>query len=154
MRKHQKCGLIGIVLTALLSFYPLQGIEVKSQNINCLLHTSAFQLRWRHSVEYQLWIEQYRVEKQNIVLFATWLQTFGAGTPSQGEYIAAPPGFIGLKQDITLPELNWAVSRNMQGVLLANNDEFELYQRVPDYSNVTIRVAKRPIYLFLWRKCQ
>ena len=41
-----------------------------------------FALRWRHSVEQEDWIEQYRIENGKVLIAATRFKTFGAGVPA------------------------------------------------------------------------
>ncbi|MBV7388865.1 DUF1850 domain-containing protein [Pasteurellaceae bacterium TAE3-ERU1] len=148
-----KCGLAALALTALCAFVPMQGVELDGETLHCLLKGDEFRLRWRHSVEHQWWIEHYRAQGEVLTLTATWMQTFGAGTPSKGEVIDAPPGFVGFKREINMPELNWAVSANMQGTLEINGKTLALYQRLPQYSTLRIRARSHPFFMFLWRTC-
>ncbi|MBE2897231.1 DUF1850 domain-containing protein [Pasteurellaceae bacterium HPA106] len=149
-----KCGLAVLGLTALCALVPVQGVEFHSETLHCLLKGETFRLRWHHSVEHQWWIEQYRTQGEQLMLTATWMQTFGAGTPSKGESISAPPGYVGFKRAIAMREINWMVSRNMQGTVLMNGEQWAIYQHLPDYSPVTIRPIKQPFFMFLWRRCQ
>ncbi|MCM2972163.1 DUF1850 domain-containing protein [Larsenimonas suaedae] len=45
---------------------------------------TTFQMRWRHSVEKEVWYETYRREHAALMLDQTRFKTFGAGVPSQG----------------------------------------------------------------------
>lgn len=107
-------------------------------------------LQWRHSVEHQLWQEHYRHDGKRLFLYQTWLQTFGAGTPSQGtSLVNVPPGYIGYEQQVTFAELDWVVSRRMEGTINSANWHFPIYQTLPDYSTVNIKPTQSPLILFL-----
>lgn len=69
------------------------------------------------------------------------MQTFGAGTPAGGQTVSAEKGFVGFKSSVRLPELNWVVSRNMQGEIRTLQSAWPLYAQVPDYSTIHITPA-------------
>lgn len=144
---------VGIIVLACCLF-PLQLFVVQMASQQCYLYGQDFELSWRHSVEHQLWREHYRRDGEVMLLDQTWLQTFGAGTPSQGEPILAPTGYIGYRQHIRLAEINWVVSANMQGELTAQQRTIPIYRLVPDYSNVRI-IPSRIIFIvfLLGRSC-
>lgn len=96
-------------------------------------------LQWRHSVERQLWREYYRSDGRLLHLERAEMQTFGAGVPADGENMPAANGFVGQKSRVSLPEINWAVSKNMQGEIHTLQHAWPVYAQVPDYS--TIRIA-------------
>lgn len=82
-------------------------------------------------------------------MYQTWLQTFGAGTPSQGtSLVNVPPGYIGYEQQVTFAELDWVVSRRMEGTINSANWHFPIYQTLPDYSTVNIKPTQSPLILF------
>ena len=101
-------------------------------------------MQWRHSVELQNWQEHYHLSSGRLFLNASYMQTFGAGTPSSGEAIQAPEGYIGLRSDVVLPSLHWIVSRNMQGKLITRKGIWKIYQIVPDYTEIHIRPVRQP----------
>lgn len=86
------------------------------------------------------------------ILYQTWLQTFGAGTPSQEPLVNVPPGYIGYEQQVTFAELDWVVSRRMEGTINSANWHFPIYQTLPDYSTVNIKPTQSPLILFV-REC-
>ncbi|MDH3000883.1 hypothetical protein A1D23_10485 [Chelonobacter oris] len=145
----------GGMLTALACLFPLEVVVVwAADDKPCYLHGREFELSWRHSVEHQLWREHYRREGNGFLLEQTWLQTFGAGTPSQGEPVRAPEGYIGYRQRIRLAEINWVVSTNMQGELTAQQQSIPIYRLVSDYSEVRITASRTALIVFLWgRTC-
>jgi len=105
----------------------------------CYFVEPNFQLRWIHSVEKQWWEEQYVREKQGLLLTNTYLQAFGAGTPST-ENVAPvkKPGYVGYQINERLPRLNWVVSRRTKGEIDYAGHRILIHQWVPDYSEVTI----------------
>lgn len=144
----------------LIGILPVRHIVVASDgaDLACVWQQDRFILKWRHSVEKQLWQEQYEAQGDRLKLTATYLQAFGAGTPSQGKAIAAPTGFVGLTSDVSFGELNWIVSRNMQGEILsvdaADLPPFSVYQKVDDYTTIKIKISKKPrLAWFFMEKC-
>ena len=118
------------------------------------LEDSEFILQWRHSVELQNWQEHYRASSDQLFLEASYMQTFGAGTPSSGEIIQAPEGYIGLRSGVVLPYLNWVVSSNMQGALINSNGVWKIFQIVPDYTEVIIKPLQAArIFFWLGNNC-
>ena len=93
---------IGIAITALACLFPLNVFVITAAEQTCYLRSPDFELSWRHSVEHQLWREHYRRDGDSILLDQTLLQTFGAGTPSQGEVIPAPNGYVAYRQQLQL----------------------------------------------------
>ena len=144
-----------IVLAGLIYlFWPQERLKVSFQEHNCYLKDLQFILQWRHSVELQNWQEHYRLSSGQLFLDASYLQTFGAGTPSSGEIIEAPEGFIGFRSEVVLPHLHWVVSRNMQGSFITKNGNWKIYQIVPDYTEVKIEPSQvAPIYFWLGKNC-
>lgn len=139
--------LIRSVTAAALLLYlvwPCAVVRVGLPETSCYLPSGRFMLQWRHSVEHQLWREYYRSDGQSLHLERTEMQTFGAGAPADGESVAAPAGFVGRKSHVVLPEINWAVSKNMQGEIHTLRSAWPLYAQVPDYSTIRITPAYLP----------
>lgn len=153
--KTQIALVILIVLCGLTyMLWPQERLKVSFQEHNCYLADSQFILQWQHSVELQDWQEHYRLASGKIFLDASYLQTFGAGTPSSGEVIEAPEGFIGLRSEVVLPSLHWIVSRNMQGRLITKKGDWEIYRLVPDYTEITIEPSQAArIFFWLGNNC-
>ncbi|MGR3806495.1 DUF1850 domain-containing protein [Pasteurella testudinis] len=138
-----------LTATALACLFPLKLFVIQLSDHSCYLYSQEFELSWHHSVERQLWREHYRHDGDKILLDQTWLQTFGAGTPSQGTPITAPSGYVGYRQQIRLAEINWVVSANMRGELTAQQRVIPFYQFVPDYSVVRIIPSRIAMIVFL-----
>ncbi|HZJ98314.1 MAG: DUF1850 domain-containing protein [Alcaligenaceae bacterium] len=149
---------IALLILALCSlayfFWPLERLKVSFQDHFCYLEDSTFILQWRHSVELQNWQEHYHLSSGRLFLNASYMQTFGAGTPSSGEAIQAPEGYIGLRSDVVLPSLHWIVSRNMQGKLITKNGIWKIYQIVPNYTEIEIKPSQAArIFFWLGNNC-
>ena len=138
--------MVALVVLMLWAVFTRQSvIEVringddKIDNLTCYFIEPNFQLRWIHSVEKQWWEEQYLREKDGLLLTTTYLQAFGAGTPST-ESVAPikKPGYVGYQIKERLPSLNWVVSRLTQGEIDYADYRILIHQWVPDYSEVTI----------------
>lgn len=148
----KKVILISIILAMLfiLFSYPIIYIRIQTDYFYCYFYANHFSLSWQHSVEKQRWIEFYQQKDQQLVLYETWLQTFGAGTPNQGEGLAnILSGYIGYKTNIIYPELNWTISSTTQGSIHIGNNVFPIYQLLPDYSKINIQAQKSSLAFFL-----
>lgn len=124
-------------------------IYLQFNDQSCRLPSSHFTLQWKHSVEKQLWQEHYFQQGNVLILDKVFQQTFGAGSPMDGMDIPAPAGFVGLKKHITLSEINWIVSSNMQGILFSDTFILPIFQFVPDYSEIKIIPTQQNIFAFL-----
>lgn len=138
--------LLFVALAALstaFALWPQAAAEVSLPQGACYLPRE-FTLQWRHSVEHQLWREDYVSDGKKLHLSRTQMQTFGAGMPSDGLTVTADKGFVAQQGRLKLPELNWAVSRLMQGEILFKGRVWPLAAEVPDYSEVRIAAVSRP----------
>ncbi|MCK3655093.1 hypothetical protein A4G19_04720 [Pasteurellaceae bacterium Macca] len=146
----------GVLWWGLSPQYVLNIRSDSPQFTPCIINTDHFALRWRHSVERQLWLEHYQRQGNQLHLYQSWLQTFGAGSPStEKEVTDVPPGYIGYQHNQLFKELNWTVSRRMEGSLLWGknlNHEWLVYQQLPDYSLLTIHAYSAPRILLLLKK--
>lgn len=138
--------IVALVFLMLWAVFMRQSvIEVRVDDVAeadkkiCYFVEPNFQLRWIHSVEKQWWEEQYVREKEGLLLTTTYLQAFGAGTPST-ESVAEvkKPGYVGYQINERLPRLNWVVSRLTQGEIDYADFRILIHRWVPDYSEVTI----------------
>lgn len=136
-------ALVFLTLWAVLARQSVIEVRVddvaESDKKVCYFVAPNFQLRWIHSVEKQWWEEQYVREEEGLLLTTTYLQAFGAGTPST-ENVApiTKPGYVGYQINERLPSLNWVVSRRTQGEIDYAGHRILIHQWVPDYSAVTI----------------
>lgn len=141
-----------LLLLFMAGFLPISHLAISSDGFYCVTRHNTFSLRWRHSVEKQLWYEHYHYQDQQLELIESWLQTFGAGTPSQAEGItSAPKGYIGYKHNIKLNELNWVVSPNMQGEIYFGDHRIPIATILPAYSTVNIQPKNSPLAFYLLR---
>lgn len=147
---------VGVLFLIIFGVYPtsriLIGIPKNGEESICVWQDEQLILKWRHSVEKQYWQEVYHIHRHQLHLLHTYIQAFGAGTPVTGERIAAPAGYIGLKSNVYLKELEWMVSRNMEGVMISKQGEWHIYQLVPDYTSIHISVKKMPQIMWLWKE--
>ncbi|SUA54665.1 hypothetical protein RP300_01780 [Oligella urethralis] len=155
-KHHLPIALLLLMMLGLTAFiiWPQERLKISFQDQTCYLNESEFSLRWRHSVELQDWQEHYYLSSGQLLLDASYLQTFGAGTPSDGETIVAPEGFVGLRSQVILPALHWIVSAYMQGRIISPQGSWEIYRLVPDYTEITIEPKKtfRPFF-WLGKNC-
>ncbi|HBO37649.1 MAG TPA: DUF1850 domain-containing protein [Pasteurellaceae bacterium] len=141
-------GLFSVLFLACV--FPLRVFDIQTAGRQCYLWQSEFELKWRHSVEHQLWRESYRHTGDRLLLYKTRLQTFGAGTPFlTDKEVETEEGYIGYQQEIYLNEINWAVSRNMEGELLSADGQIPFYAKVPDYSVISIHPVRIGFMSFL-----
>lgn len=149
MKTSFKIAVFLLIVAVAILAYPLDTIYLKFNDKSCRLPINNFTLQWKHSVEKQLWQEHYTLQGNVLILDKVYQQTFGAGSPADGNNIAAPEGFVGFEKHITLPEINWIVSSNMQGVLFSDDFILPVYQLVPDYNEIKIIPIKQNILSFL-----
>ena len=154
-KSKTKIALLVLLLSGLaFLLWPLERLKIAYQDKFCYLQDAHFTLQWQHSVELQNWQEHYRLSSGRLFLDASYMQTFGAGTPSSGEVIEAPEGYIGLRSEVVLPSLHWMVSRNMQGKIITQQGAWEISQLVPDYTEVTIQPSQAArIFFWLGNNC-
>lgn len=129
---------------------PTSHLLIQAQHQQCYWAEQGFTLKWRHSVEKKVWQEVYQQQNHQIVLIKTFMQTFGAGVPSQGTTISAPDGYVGFRSNVTFSEINWVVSRNMQGEIWGENIKLPIYQYVDDYTVVHIQLKRQPRLFWLF----
>lgn len=151
MLKKSSLLIVFLFATLVAGFFPVSFLSISSNEFHCVTRSETFSLRWRHSVEKQLWYEHYRIDGQQFVLFESWLQTFGAGTPSAAKATSAPAGFVGYKHDVRLDELNWTVSPRMEGTIIFGKQFLPLYQQLAEYSKVEFKVGKSPLWFYFLR---
>lgn len=144
------CAIFFLVIFGIwCKWYTQTHIVITTHHQQCYLDESSFKLKWRHSVEHQDWQEVYQQHGNDLILTQSFIQTFGAGVPTQGQIIEAPQGYIGLSSHVQFKELNWAVSRNMRGEIWLDNWVLPIYQYVDDYSTIHIQVKSLPKIFWL-----
>lgn len=133
-------GLCGLLL------FPVRYTDVQTEQTHCRISTEQFNLQWRHSVEKTRWVENYQREPQHFKLRYTDLISFGAGTPNDYPIIFQKNGMIRMKVDRQVEQINWIISRNMQGSLIIDQKLWPIYQQHPDYTVVQITSQQRPLW--------
>ncbi|MCO8044299.1 DUF1850 domain-containing protein [Acinetobacter bohemicus] len=128
--------------------FPYIFVEVREQNFQCKIDQKSFQLSWMHSVEKTQWKERYLQDENDLILAETQFISFGAGTPDQGTITRQDDGSIHMHIDRKMKELNWVISRRMQGKIESADRIWNVYQDFPDYSMVQISIKKDS----LWKK--
>lgn len=126
------------------------GVQSQDQRLNCVINTVKFSLVWRHSVEKTLWQENYQLQAQQLWLDTTVIQGFGAGVPSDLILHQQNKNSIELQVQRALPELNWVVSRHMQGQIRVLEHIWPIAEQVSNYETIQIR----PRRLMRWQAWQ
>lgn len=111
------------------------------------LTEDAFTLKWIHSVEKEEWLEMYERDGEQLLLTETVFKTFGAGVPSDGEIIPSEDGFVHMRINQHLPEMNLTVSENVQTTILTQEKTIPLYELTGDYEFVAISIKR----IHLWQ---
>ena len=111
-----------------------------------------FTLKWIHSVEKEEWLEMYERDGEELLLTETVFKTFGAGVPSDGEIISAEDGFVHMRIDRHLPEMNLTVSENAQTTIITEDRTIPLFELTEDYEFVTISVQRINLWQYIGGK--
>src|SRR5699024_3510950 len=85
-------------------------------------------------------------QDNELILTETYFKTFGAGVPSDWEVIDEKEGFVHMKVERKLDEVNVVVSENVQTTITVDDKDLELYKMLDNHSEVTFKVK----YLHLW----
>ena len=141
MVRMSSAALAALLLLSMYLLWPQTYIALQSQDqqLQCVIQTPQLSLIWRHSVEKNLWQENYQVRQQQLYLDSTIIQGFGAGVPSDLPIQQQDQHRIHLQVQRTLPELNWVVSRHMQGQIKVADQIWPIAEQVSDYQIIHIR---------------
>ena len=131
------CGLL---------FLPVRYSEVTVAQMQCRISTAQFSLQWKHSVEKTRWIENYQREQQHFILRYTDLISFGAGTPNDYPIIFQKDGMVRMKVHRRIDQINWIISKNMQGSIIIHQSVWPIFQQYPDYTLVQITAQQQPLW--------
>lgn len=144
--------VITIVLGVKALFYtPYSVVTVQFNEAQCVI-ADHFDLKWTHSVEKQSWVESYQVKNDQLLLTDTYLQTFGAGTPSTGtigEKNELYPDYVHYKLNIQLPYLNWMISSNINPEIITEQKTLPIHQWISDYTNIYIFARTQSLWTLL-----
>ncbi|ENU98149.1 DUF1850 domain-containing protein [Acinetobacter variabilis] len=135
-------SLAAFFITYVWMTFPYIFVEVKEQNFQCKIDQKSFQLSWMHSVERTQWKERYLLDKDHFILTDTQFISFGAGTPDQGTITRQDDGNIHMQINRKMKEINWVISRRMQGQIESADRIWNIYQDFPDYSTVQLSIKK------------
>ncbi|MCA1321540.1 DUF1850 domain-containing protein [Bacillus tianshenii] len=136
-----------VLLVLLLVKVPVTQVSFKGGSF--FLKEGKFELGWIHSVEKEPWFETYERRDESLFLVNTRFKTFGAGTPSTGEVIPSKDGFIHMKINQKMENLQLSVSENVQTTLYLEGRTIPLYTYVEDYETVEIKAIKLPLWQYL-----
>lgn len=141
MARMISAALAALLLLSLYLLWPNTYVALQSQDqqLQCVISTPQLSLIWRHSVEKNLWQENYQVRQQQLYLDSTIIQGFGAGIPSDLPIQQQDQHSIHLQVQRFLPELNWVVSRHMQGQIQVADQIWPIAEQVSDYQIIHIR---------------
>jgi len=133
-----------LIFSLLLIRIPV--IEVTTDHETYFIRDESITLSWIHSVEKVPWFEIYERVDGALVLTETYVKAFGAGVPSDLEVIDKKNGFVQMKVDRKMNEVNVVVSENVQTTIIVGNKKWELYKMLDSYSEVTFIVRD----LYFW----
>ena len=136
-----------IVLLLLFLFiirFPVIQVDIGDETY--FLKENSFTLHWIHSVEKEPWFEVYERQGDQVLLTETYFKTFGAGVPSDGEIIESDDGYVHMKINRSMDEVNIVVSDNVETTLSTEDKDIKLYEMIDSYEEVHIQSAK----LYLW----
>lgn len=133
-----------VLLFFLLIKLPVISFETGGEQF--YLKEKAFELSWIHSVEKEEWREFYERDGGTLILTETHFKTFGAGVPSDGTILPSDDGFIHMRIDREMGDMNLTVSDNAQTTIRAGGREIKLYALIDDYETFQISVE----YIHLW----
>ncbi|MGM0836993.1 MAG: DUF1850 domain-containing protein [Bacillota bacterium] len=137
-----------IVLLVLL-FVKVPVFQVSFKEDSFFLKEETFELGWIHSVEKEPWFETYERRDDGLLLVRTRFKTFGAGTPSTGEIIPSKDGFVHMKINQKMENLQLSVSENVKTTLYLEGRSIPLYTFVEDYETIEIQAIKLPLWQYL-----
>lgn len=145
--KWMKWGACFIVLLFILfTFLKVPVVQLNFDQEIYYVKEDTFQIEWIHSVEKEEWGEVYERKGRSIVLTETYFKTFGAGMPSDGEVVDSKEGYVQMKIDRPMKEINLVVSNNVQTTIETENGKTHLYELTDDQDNVHISVQS----IHLW----
>lgn len=139
--------LLIVLLVLLLVKIPVLQVSYKEDSF--FLKEGTFELGWIHSVEKEPWFETYERKDDGLLLVQTRFKTFGAGTPSTGEIIPSKDGFVHMKINQKMENLQLSVSENVQTTLYLEGRSIPLYTFVEDYETIEIKAIKLPLWQYL-----
>ncbi len=138
-----------LVSTAAVLCWPVSVTQLDlatTPPLQCRFTQPTWRLVWRHSVEKTPWAETYQRQGQRLRLLSTEFKSFGAGTPSSGTLLPAPPGYVAYAINLDMPELNWVVSRRVRSTVWLGDQAWPLFEWVPDYTEARFTPTHTPFW--------
>lgn len=117
-----------------------------------ILTEDEFTLKWIHSVEKEEWLEMYEMDGEGLLLTETIFKTYGAGVPSDGEIISSEDGFVHMRINHKLIDMNLTVSENAQTTIETESKTIPLYELTGDYEFVAVSIQRIPIWQYIGGK--
>lgn len=144
-------AVVGLLLTATLH-WPINGTALTLEEGQCFFSPGHFTLHWLHSVEHEVWQEDYQREDSGFLLTTTRFRTFGAGVPHDGDLQLDEQGYINRSVNLHLPEISRTVSRLTETTLLVGEYSWPLFKWTGDYTNLQLRPARQVLWRHLFIK--
>lgn len=138
-----------MVMLLFVQFYPIHVIQLNANKEKYILKDSVFQIRWIHSVEKELWIEEYEKRDNKLYITQTFFKTYGAGVPANAQETRTVDGYVQMNVEREMPSLDLAVSHNVETTLAINDQMIPLYEMVDDYETVYITVETINVWQYL-----
>ncbi|MGJ9457578.1 DUF1850 domain-containing protein [Oceanobacillus sp. CF4.6] len=143
-KKSLWSACIIVLLFSLLYRVPV--IQLDFGHKTYFITSDHFELQWIHSVEKAEWVETYLRDGDELILTETYFKTFGAGVPSDAEVIDSDDGYVHMKIEQRMQEMNLTVSENVKTTITTSDAVIRLYDLTDDYESVNISVE----YLHIW----
>ncbi|MEK4427117.1 DUF1850 domain-containing protein [Solibacillus sp. FSL K6-1523] len=148
-KKYWQVVAIIIIALVLPLFLIRKEIVLVKYEQGQFLIEDEFTIGWIHSVEKEPWFEIYTVHNNQLLLRETYFKTFGAGTPSEGTIIETDDGYVHFMLNKPFQEVNMVVSENVKTTLYTKNEEIKLYELADNYSNLSFKVQKIPLWKYI-----
>ena len=148
---NKKYGLVAVLIIALVCplFLIRKEIVLVEYEQGQFLIKDEFTIGWVHSVEKEPWYEIYKVYNNQLYLKETYFKTFGAGTPSDGTVVKTDDGYVHFMINKPVQEINLVVSDNVKTTIYTKNEEIKLYKLVEDYSSISFKIQKIPLWKYI-----
>ena len=148
-KKFWLLAAVAIIALVLPLFLIRKEIVLVKYEQGQFLIENEFTIGWIHSVEKEPWFEIYTVHNNQLFLKETYFKTFGAGTPSDGTFIKTDDGYVHFILNKPFQEINMVISKNVKTTLYTKNEEIKLYKLAEDYSNISFKVQKIPLWKYI-----
>lgn len=145
--------LLVIMITGLV--WPLPWLVVQHEDQLWAVYPGAnqtqFALRWRHSVEEEDWIEQFRVVGSEVQIVSTRFKTFGAGVPAHaGTHTSLDHGWVvmsGIDRDVDPLTVQAASAENYR--FRYEGGPWQMLSADGQAPIVVLAAASQPLYKLL-----